>query len=140
MPEQANKMIHFLNTHTKEELVALDISSKTNTILTAKKVLTLRNFVKTLERKCQEMQAEIDDFKLKLASLQSRGLPILLTNDGRLLTREQYTTRMNNYVSNQIIASSSTSEETGPPSGQTLYDKLENLFYIEHEINHLFEV
>jgi len=52
MPEQANKMIHFLNTHTKEELAALDISSRTDTILTAKKVLTLRNFLQTLERKC----------------------------------------------------------------------------------------
>ena len=44
------------------------------------------------------------------------------------------------YVTNQITASSSSSEDTGPPSGQSLYDKLENLFFIEHEINHLFEV
>jgi len=47
---------------------------------------------------------------------------------------------VNNYVTNQITASSSTPAETGPPSGQSLYDKLENLFYIEHGINHLFEV
>jgi len=47
---------------------------------------------------------------------------------------------VDNYVSNQITASSSTSEQAGPPSGQILYDKLENLFYIKHEINHLFEV
>jgi len=72
--------------------------------------------------------------------LQSRGLPSLLTSAGRLLTCEQYITRMNNYVSNQITTSSSISEETGPPSGESLYDKLENLFYIEHEINNLFEV
>jgi len=63
-----------------------------------------------------------------------------LTTAGRLLTREQYATRVNNYVTNQITTSSSSSEETGPPYGQTLYDKLENLFYIENEINHLFEV
>ena len=44
------------------------------------------------------------------------------------------------YVTNQITASSSSSEDTGPPFGQSLYDKLENLFFIEHEINHLFEV
>ena len=49
-------------------------------------------------------------------------------------------TRINNYVENQITASSSSTEEAGPPSGQSLYDKLENLFFIEHEINHLFEV
>lgn len=100
MPEKANKMIHFLNNHTKEEMAALQISSRTDTILTAKKVIILRNFVQTLERKCQEMQVEIDDFKLKLAAFQSIGLPSLLTSARRLLTCEQYATRVNNYVSN----------------------------------------
>jgi len=140
MPEQANRMIQFLNTHTKEQLAALNINSRTYTILTVKKVLTLRYFVQSLERKCQEIQAEINDFKMRFTILQSRELPSLLTSSGKLLSREQYANRVNNYASNQITASSSTSEETGPPSGQSLYDKLESLFYIEHEINHLFEV
>lgn len=47
---------------------------------------------------------------------------------------------LNNYVQNQITTSSSGSEVTVPPSGQSLYDKLEDLFYIEHEIAHLFPV
>ena len=64
----------------------------------------------------------------------------MLTNNQRLLTHEQYAHRVNTYVSNQITASSSTSEDRAPPSGQSLYDKLENLFYIKHEINPLFEV
>jgi len=72
--------------------------------------------------------------------LQSKGLTSLLTSNGRLLTHEQYANKVNTYVSNQITASSSISEDTVPPSGQSVYDKLENLFYIEHEINHLFEV
>jgi len=63
-----------------------------------------------------------------------------LTSAGRLLTRKQYATKVNNYVTNQIVASSSSPAEAGPPSGQNLYDKLENLFYIEHEINHLFDI
>ena len=123
MPEQANKMINFLNNHTKEELAAMQIMNRIHTILTVKKVLTLRGFVQTLERKCQEMQKDIDNFKLKLAALQSKGLPSLLTNAGRLLTPEQYATRVNNYVTNQITASSSSPAETRPPSGQSLYDK-----------------
>ena len=118
----------------------MQIKSRIDTILTTKKVLTLRSFVQTLERKCHEMQVDIENFNLYLAALQSRGLPSLLTSAGRLLTREQYATKVNNYVTNQITASSSTPTETRPPSRQTLYDKLENLFYIEHEINHLFEV
>ena len=140
MPEQANKMIHFLNNHTREELAALEINNRTNTILTAKKVLALRNFTQTLERKCQEMKAEIDEFRAKMTVLQDKGLPSLVTGTGQLLSYNQYITRINNYVENQITTSSSSTEEAGPPSGQTLYDKLENLFFIEHEINHLFEV
>ena len=69
MPEQATKMIHFLNNRTREELAALQIASRTDTILTAKKVLTLRNFTQTLERKCQEMKVEIDEFRAKMAIL-----------------------------------------------------------------------
>jgi len=86
------------------------------------------------------MEAEIITFKEKFAMLKSKGLPSLLTINGRLLTHEQYAHKVNTYVSNQITASSSSSKNTGPPSGQILYDKLENLFHIEHEMAHLFEV
>ncbi len=41
MPEQANRLIHFLNTNTKEQLAALEITDRTGTILTIKKVLTM---------------------------------------------------------------------------------------------------
>lgn len=51
-PEQANKLIHFLNIHTKDQLAALDIQNRTDTILTVKRVLTMRNYVQNLERKC----------------------------------------------------------------------------------------
>jgi len=140
MPEQANRLIHFLNTHTKEQLATLDIRDITGTILTVKKVLTMRNFIQNLERKCQEMQMEINAFTEKFTVLQQKGLPSLLTSNQRLLTHEQYAHRVNTYVANQITTSSSTSKDIAPPSGQSLYDKLENLFYIEHEITHLFEV
>jgi len=72
--------------------------------------------------------------------LQTKGLPSLLTSAGKLLTRDQYATRVNNFVTNQLTAASSSTSEAEPPSGQSLYDKLENLFYMEHEINHLFEM
>ena len=77
---------------------------------------------------------------MRFAALQSKGLPTLLTSSGKLLSHEQYANRVNNFSSNQITASSSTLEETGPPFGHNLYDKLENLFYIQHEINHLFDI
>ena len=52
MPEQANRMINFLNHQTKEELATMQIMNRTDVILTTKKVLTLRGFVQTLEGKC----------------------------------------------------------------------------------------
>jgi len=54
------------------------------------------------------MQKDVDNFEIKLVALQSKGLPSLLTSAGRLLTREQYATRLNNYVRNQLTASSSS--------------------------------
>ena len=45
MPEQANRMIQFLNTRTKGQLAEMGIRNRTETILLIKRVLTLRNFV-----------------------------------------------------------------------------------------------
>jgi len=50
-PEQANRLINFLNTKTKEELAALDIRDRTGTILKIKRVLTMRTLMQNLERK-----------------------------------------------------------------------------------------
>ena len=52
-PKQANRFIHLLNTHTRDQLASLDIQDRIDTILKVKKVLTMRNYVQKLERKCQ---------------------------------------------------------------------------------------
>ena len=80
-------------------------------------MLTLRNYVQALDRKCQEMQTEVSEFIAKITTLHNRGLPSLVTSAGRLLSHEHYAKRVNNYPINQITISSSTSEEIGPPSG-----------------------
>jgi len=140
MPEQANRLIHFLNTKTSEELAALDIRDRTTTILTIKRVLTMKTFIQNMERKCQDMQVEIDSFIERFTVLQERGLPSLLGINQRLLRQVQYTHRLNKHDADQVNASSSSSTEKSLPSGQSLHDNLENLFYIEHEVKHLFTV
>ena len=55
MPEQANRLIHFLNTNTSEELEALDIRDRTSTILDIKRVLTMRTLMQNLDRRSQDM-------------------------------------------------------------------------------------
>jgi len=127
MPEVANIMIQVLNYRTGTELAKMGIRNRIDTILLIKRVLTLRNYVQALDRKCQEMQIEVNEFITKITTLHSRGLPSLVTSARRIFSHEHYAKRINNYATNQITTSSSTSEETGPPSGQSLYDKLENL-------------
>ena len=72
--------------------------------------------------------------------MHNRGLPSLLNSKGRLLSHENYAKRVNTFPTNQITATSSAPQETGPASRQSLYDKIENLFFIMDEIRHLFEV
>lgn len=86
------------------------------------------------------MQVGINAFTEKFTVLQKKCLPSLLTNDHKLMTHKNSAHKVNTYVTDQITASSSTSEERTLPSGQSLYDSLENMFYIEHEIRHLFVV
>ena len=52
MHEQSNMLIHFLNTKTSEELEALDTRDKIGTILDIKRVLTMRNMMQNLDRRC----------------------------------------------------------------------------------------
>ena len=77
---------------------------------------------------------------LKDLQFDERGLPSLVGNNERLLRQAEYQLRLNRHAVDQENASSSSSAEKALPSGQTLYNNLENLFYIEHEVKHLFTV
>ena len=140
MPEIANRMINVLNNRTGPQLATIGIPNRTETILLINRVLTLRSLVQTLDRRSQDMQTEVNKFMDKFAALQSRGLPGLLNSAGRLISHENYAKRVNTFSTNEITTGSSTSEETGPSSGKSLYDRVENLFFIMNEIRHLFEV
>lgn len=138
MLEQENRLIHFLNSKTSEELAALDIRDMTNTILTIKRVLTMRTLMQKLERRCQEMQVEVNFFTEKFTVLHQNGLPSLLGSNNHLLKHKDYEYKLNKHAADQVNVSSSTSVEKALPSGQTLYNNLENLFYVEHEVKHMF--
>lgn len=140
MPKEANRLIHFLNTHNAEQLEQLGIQDRTNTILEIKKVLTKRNLIQNLERRCQDMRVEVNAFMEKFTVLLSKGLPSPLIINDKLMKHIDYVDKLNKYASNQSSASSSASGVKALPSGQVLYDNLENLFYIEHEVKHLFAI
>lgn len=116
------------------------MSDKTDTILEIKRVLTKRNLMQNLERRCQDMQVEIIFFMEKFTVLQSKGLPSPLVINDKLMKHIDYVDKLNKYVGIQASSSSSASGVKALPTGQVLYDSLENLFYIEHEVKNLFTI
>lgn len=140
MPDQANRLIHFLNYRNREQLEQLGILDRTGTILDIKRVLTKKTLMQNLEKRCQDMQVEINSFMQRFTILQDKGLPSLLGNNDRLMRHTDYTHKLNTYAIDQVNSSTSDSGEKALPSGQSLYDNLDNLFYIEHEVKHLFQL
>lgn len=140
MPEEANRLIQFLNTNTSEQLEALEITDRTETILEMKRVLTNKTLMHNLERRCHDMHVEINAFMEKFAILQNKGLRSPLVINDRLMKHGDYTGKLNKCAANQAILSTSASGIKALPIGQVLYDNLGNLFYVKHELKHLFPI
>ena len=84
--------------------------------------------MQTLERKCQNMQENIDEFMGKFGILQSKGLLSPLVINDKLMRQHQANSQASSFAPKVL------------PTRRVLYDSLENLFYIEHEVKHLFPV
>ena len=117
----------------------MGIGNRTETISLIRRVLTLRNLIQTLERRTQGMQADINKFQNRFMALQNRGLPSPLDPSGKLLSHEKYAKRVNNFAATQISEAGSSSTETGPITGQILFNRVKKLFFIMNEITHLFD-
>jgi len=93
-PEEAIRLINFLNSKNRYQLEELGIEDRTTTSLEIKKVLTKRSLMRNLERRCQNMQEEIDDFMEKFGILQSKGLPSPLVMNDKLMKHEDYVDKL----------------------------------------------
>ena len=87
-----------------------------------------------LEDKCQNMELAITRFMVKFDVLRQKGLPNPLVINDRLMKHEDYDKKIKEVVKEQIDNSSMK----GIPTGKVLYQSFENLFYLEHEVKHLF--
>jgi len=96
--------------------------------------------MQNLERRCHDMQQEINAFMKTFDILQSKGLPSPLVISDKLMRHIDNVEKLNQYASNQAGPSTSASASKALPTGRVLYDSLENLFYVEHEIKHLFPI
>ena len=76
MPEDATKLIHFLNSKKKYELQELDIEDRTEKNLEVRKVLSKRNLMINLDDKCQNMQVTVDRFMTNFKFQERNGYPV----------------------------------------------------------------
>jgi len=134
IPEEATRIIQFLNSKNKYELQELEIEDRTKTILEVRKVLSKRNLMQNLEDKCQNMQVAIDRFMAKFQILREKGLPNPLVINDKLTTQEDYNKKIREVAKDQV----NTSSIKALPTGKVLYQTFENLFYLQHEVKYLF--
>ena len=87
-----------------------------------------------LEKSCQSIQADIDRFMIKYGILRENGLPSPMVIHDKLMTQDDYIERLNKLASSQA----GTLGVKALLTGKVLYDNLENLFFLEDEIKHLF--
>ena len=102
--------------------------------------MTKRTLMQNLERRCQDMQVEINSFMEKFTVLQNKGLPSPLVINDKLMKHIYYVDNLNKYAGNQASSSSSAAGVKALLTGRVLYDSLEKLFYIEHEVKQLFTI
>jgi hypothetical protein len=86
IPTEANEIIKFLNSKTKEDLEDLKIEDRTKTILEVKRVLTKIGLMMQLEEKSQNMDIGVQIFFNKIEVLQNKVLPSLLVLNDKMMT------------------------------------------------------
>jgi hypothetical protein len=90
MHTQANEIIKFLNSKTREEPEEMRIEDRTDTILEVKRVLTKRQMMLQLEEKVQAMDLGVQRFFSKIEVLQKKGLPGLKVINEKLMMLPDY--------------------------------------------------
>lgn len=76
----------------------------------------------------------------KFGIFPRKGLRSPLVINDKLMRHIEYVDKLAQYADNQASSSTSTLAPKALPTGSVFYDSLENRFYVEHELKHLFLV
>ena len=87
-----------------------------------------------LEEKCQNMEVAIHRFMAKFQILREKELPSPLIINEKLMTQRDYDRRLKHFSKEQA----STSGIKALSTIKVLYNTFENLFFLQHEVKHLF--
>jgi len=134
MPTQANEIIKFLNSKTREELKELKTEDRIETILEVKRVLTKRGLILQLHEKVQAMDLWVQRFFSKIEALQKKGLPGLKVINDKLMTLPDYKKRLTDVAKD----SSKFSGIQGSITGKAFLNALQWDISIQHEIRYIF--
>ena len=93
-----------------------------------------KNLMKQLEEKCGSMNMTITKFMVKFENLRQRSLPNILVINDKLMPQEDYNKKIREYAKEQV----DKIDGQGIPTGKVLLRSFEDLFYLQHEIKHLF--
>ena len=93
--------------------------------------------MQNLERKCTDILVDINNFREKFQALLDNGLPSPMLTEDQIVDLETYEKRIKAHAKNAAVGSTSSSEPA-LPTGKSIYDKVRNLFHLEHEIKYLF--
>jgi hypothetical protein len=134
MPTEANEIIKFLNSKTREELEELRIEDRMEIILEVKRVLNKRALMLQLEEKVQAIDPGVQRFFNNIEDLQKKGLPSLKVINDKLMTLPDYKKRLANVAKD----SSKFSRIQGSIIGKAFLYELQLDIRIQHEIRYIF--
>ena len=89
-----------------------------------------------LEERCDTMNLSISKFKTKYDLLLGAGLPNIHGFNENLMTQKDYDNKIRAHAKEQA----KKPLPQGSPSGKVLLGHFENLFFLQHEIKHMFMV
>jgi hypothetical protein len=124
MPTEANEIIRFLNSKTREELEELKIEDRIETILKVKRVLTKRGLMLQLEEKFQNMDIRVQRFFSKIEALRKKCLPSLMVLNDKMITLPYYKQKMETMAKDSSKFSGIQVSITGKVFSETLQPDL----------------
>lgn len=80
------------------------------------------------------MELAIARFMVKFDALRQKGVPNPLMINDRLMAHEDYDKKIREVAKEEA----NNSSMKGIPTGKVVYQSFENLFYLQHEVKHLF--
>ena len=90
--------------------------------------------MRQLEEECESMDTTITTFMVKFTNLRQKGLPDIMFINDKLMPQNDYDKKIREFAKEQV----NKPTRQCIPTRKVLLKSFEELFYLQHEIKHLF--